>query len=941
MLSERKELVQGKMELRDAYVAILIFVLSAFLIPFPPYTSAYDSDLSSTDLQANLSSQDFIKPIIYHPDVIDGDLDRIQDSLETAISQMTDNRSAVLPVVVTLYNPVLSQDLDWFMMLGGRITRVYRYVTYGFAGVIPASNISKFTNLEKENLCVIEHDVPVRYHMDVSVPLIRARPVVWDTYGYTGSPNYSIAIIDTGIDDSHLDVGPYGNLNFSRKIVGWYDATPDMSAAPEDYCEHGTHCAGIAAGTGDANPLQASGFVTTTWTYTLEGLTALTGYLDYGFDVMNPGVITLNCTWTSNNYVILQLRDATEDTVLGDVRGTEKPLVLTYNATESGRYRPLVGIERGKGRGYFSLRETYPYQGRNDSYNLFTGVAPTSKLVGVKVFDNTGSATTSTVYGGMDWVIANKTTYNITAVSMSIGIERGGVDTTFDQKADTMVENGIVTCVSAGNDFPDYTIGSPGTAAYVITVAATNDQNGVAFYSSNGDPAKNQYNLTKPDVAAPGGSIQVGNRIISTDSNDVDYEYSGQSDYTPNDYQQMMGTSMSTPHVAGLAALIVDAFSGWSWTKDEALKVKMIISMTAFEVQSGEGSNVPSLNRGDKDNVEGYGRICADAAIEAVTMTYTLGDLANDALGSDPWDKKVWARQVSLTAGTTYMFNLSVPSGADYDLYLYDGAPDNYGQPVILEKSVNASSGAQEIISFTSNQTSTYYIVVKWVSGSGVFNLESTPLVGFNLNLRVMDWDLTDSIQGAYVYVDSAAKASDAEGWANWTGVSGTVEIKVKYFGFWVNGTFSVTMDSDKTIDVQCRLYDVTCTVKPNNTYGVVTTANVTVFNATFSGTKIKSGITANWTGQVTLTNLPNSTLTFIVYAKSDYSVVIANVTRLISWDEQSETILADQNYGMSTQDWVFTVLPAGGSSVLSAGLTILPVNYNGRTKGKEKIEGS
>ncbi len=561
--------------------------------------------------------------------------------------------------------------------------------------------------------------------MSVS-PLIRARPIVWDTYGYTGSPSQSIAIIDTGIDDSHIDVGPFGNLNFSRKMVGWYDATANKAAEPEGYHGHGTHCAGIATGTGDANPLQGSGFATTTWAYTLSGLSSGKGYMDYGFEVMNPGVITLTCTWTSGNTVVLQLRDATGDYVLEDVRGTEKPLVLTYNATESGRYRPLVGVLYRSGSGYFSLRETYPYQGRNDSYGLFTGVAPTSKLVGVKVFDNAGSATTSTVYGGMEWVIANKHTYNITVASMSIGIERGGVDTTFDQKADTMVENGIVTCVAAGNGFPDYTIGSPATAAYVITVAATNDENGITGYSSNGDPGKNEYGLIKPDVAAPGGSTRVGNRIISADSNDVDYAYSGQSDYTPNDYQQMMGTSMSTPHVSGLAALIVDALSGWSWTRDEALKVKMIISMTAFEVQSGESSNVPPLNRGDKDDVEGYGRVCADAAIEAATMTYSVGDLATDYLGSDPSDKKVWARQVSMWADNEYEFHLSVPSGADYDLYLYNGAPDGYGQPVILAKSINASVGAEEAIRYTPTVSGTYYIVVKWVSGSGSFNLEST-----------------------------------------------------------------------------------------------------------------------------------------------------------------------------------------------------------------------
>jgi len=82
----------------------------------------------------------------------------------------------------------------------------------------------------------------------------------------------------------------------------------------------------------------------------------------------------------------------------------------------------------------------------------------------------------------------------------------------------------------------------------------------------------------------------------------------------------------------------------------------MLISMTAFETHNSEGANVPPLDRGEKDNVEGYGRVCADAAIEAATMTYAIGDCANDTFGLGPSDKKTWARQVSLNGSTAYGF---------------------------------------------------------------------------------------------------------------------------------------------------------------------------------------------------------------------------------------------------------------------------------------------
>lgn len=168
--------------------------------------------------------------------------------------------------------------------------------------------------------------------------------------------------------------------------------------------------------------------------------------------------------------------------------------------------------------------------------------------------------------------------------------------------------------------------------------------------------------------------------------------------------------------------------------------------------------------------------------------------------------------------------------------------------------------------------------------------------LGFNLNLRVRDWDLTDNIQGAFVYKDSDAQISDANGWANWTLVSGTVQIKVSYYGFWVNGTFSVTMDSDKTINVQCKLYDVTVLVQESVQNAYLAGANVTVYNSTsVQGNKITSGVTGN-NGQVQLLNLPNNTLTFTQYGGASYSLVIGNTTQLVSSENQTITLTANQN---------------------------------------------
>jgi hypothetical protein len=168
----------------------------------------------------------------------------------------------------------------------------------------------------------------------------------------------------------------------------------------------------------------------------------------------------------------------------------------------------------------------------------------------------------------------------------------------------------------------------------------------------------------------------------------------------------------------------------------------------------------------------------------------------------------------------------------------------------------------------------------------------------YNVSFRVKDWDRTDSIPGAIVYLDSSTRTSDSNGWANFTNVSGgTYAVKVKYYGFWVNGTFTLTVSANTIVDpVRCKLYDVTFAIKDSVGDALVIGANVTVYNATgAAGSKIKTGI-ANSTGKARLTNLPNGTLAVVVYDRGLTQHVIANVTRTVTSDEQAETVNCDKN---------------------------------------------
>jgi hypothetical protein len=176
----------------------------------------------------------------------------------------------------------------------------------------------------------------------------------------------------------------------------------------------------------------------------------------------------------------------------------------------------------------------------------------------------------------------------------------------------------------------------------------------------------------------------------------------------------------------------------------------------------------------------------------------------------------------------------------------------------------------------------------------------SAPPTGYQLNLKVMDWDLTDAVSGAKVTVNngtSNVKISDASGWANYTGVSGSITVTVHYFSFLVNST-SLSISSDTTLSLKCKLYDVIVKVQASVSVGVLSGANITVYNSTTQqANKITTTFT-NSTGYIRLSNLPNNTLTFTVYDRLGASShILVNTTDSITADEQTVTLTITDNF--------------------------------------------
>jgi len=146
----------------------------------------------------------------------------------------------------------------------------------------------------------------------------------------------------------------------------------------------------------------------------------------------------------------------------------------------------------------------------------------------VKVLNATGYGEDSDVVKAIEWVVEQEFKPFKTVISMSIGGDKLQAIT---DAVEAAFQKGIVSVVAAGNESTDACNGSPASAPSAITVGATGSSDSMAFYSNTGKCV---------DIFAPGSSIK------ST--------WIGSSNTATN---TISGTSMATPHVAGVVALFM------------------------------------------------------------------------------------------------------------------------------------------------------------------------------------------------------------------------------------------------------------------------------------------------------------------------------------------------------------------------------------------------
>jgi serine protease AprX len=317
------------------------------------------------------------------------------------------------------------------------------------------------------------------------------------------------------------------------------------------------------------------------------------------------------------------------------------------------------------------------------------GAAPGASLVGVKVLAEDGKGDFATFAQAVEWCIQNRERYGIDVINMSLGghFSSDGTDAT-SRMINQAAAAGIIVCVSAGNDGPgSYTISSPAAAAGAITVGNMLDlgKGGFALEmsSSHGPTADGRV---KPDLCGP------GTEILAAQAN-------------TGGTIAMTGTSMSSPFVAGVAALMRQANP-----QITPAQVKAIMKSTAVH-----------FGRPGENNDYGAGRLDGYAALaKAAGKTGTGPAVPNHLYGisrlESEGDEQTWNLPITDTRFPIAITLITADEEADFDIQILDPQ----GFPVIAVE----NESRQELLTFEPEQTGTYTIVVYAYTGAGEYTLD-------------------------------------------------------------------------------------------------------------------------------------------------------------------------------------------------------------------------
>ncbi len=324
------------------------------------------------------------------------------------------------------------------------------------------------------------------------------------------------------------------------------------------------------------------------------------------------------------------------------------------------------------------------------------GVAHQAKVLPVRVLGKCGGFT-SDIADGILWAtgipISGTPTNANPAKVINLSLGGTGVCSNTLQSAINQARSaGATVVVAAGNSNLDASTTNPANCEGVLTVAATTRSGGKAYYSNFGNVV---------DLAAPGGDMRYAfaDGILSSSN-------SGNTVPAEDNFAFYQGTSMATPHVAGLAALL---YSFEPAIAPDQVEDTLINTARAFPATcSGCGAGIAD----------------ATAAIAALNQ--------NTGSGTGTLENNVAQIDLSGPLGSEMFFSLTVPDGAtnltfqisggsgDADLYVKSGSP-----PTLSSWDYRPyRNGNNETVVVNSIQAGEYFVMLRGYSSFSGVSLE-------------------------------------------------------------------------------------------------------------------------------------------------------------------------------------------------------------------------
>jgi serine protease AprX len=292
--------------------------------------------------------------------------------------------------------------------------------------------------------------------------------------------------------------------------------------------------------------------------------------------------------------------------ILGRQSVAPEPVVVLEDQlstdTSSGHGTHVAGIAGGAGTA-------------SSEPGAYRGVAPAAHLVGL----GTGEAVEAVnVLAAFDWVIEHADTYDLKVINNSWGPGPGqpyDPDYPVQRAIDAAHAAGLTVVFGAGNDGPATdSLNAFSANPKALSVAAGDKDGHLAFFSSRGVPGSERW---RPTVTAPGYHIAAPRAATGFLTHLSDLLAPNPDPIAPEDlpaYASGSGTSMASPHVAGLVALLQQAAvetRGVWLTPDE---VQDILEATAASEAPARGpGGLPSYQR----YTMGAGYVDAEAAVQA------------------------------------------------------------------------------------------------------------------------------------------------------------------------------------------------------------------------------------------------------------------------------------------------------------------------------------